>query len=113
MIPTNKSALYRTLPLTISKANTFGKRLKGLMFRTRPLHDEALLITPCNAIHMCFMFFSIDVVFLNERNEVVKVVPNLKPWRIVLPVKGANATLELPAGAIERYEMKVGDYLNI
>ncbi len=113
MIPTNESILYRTIPITIIKADTFGKRLKGLMFRTRPLHKEGLLIKPCNAIHMCFMFFSIDVVFLSEQNEVVKVVPNLKPWRFVLPVKGADATLELPAGAIVRYEIKEGDYLNL
>ncbi|QHA91308.1 DUF192 domain-containing protein [Bacillus sp. N1-1] len=113
MITTNKSILYRTLPLTISKANTFGKRLKGLMFRIRPLHKEGLLITPCNSIHMCFMFFSIDVVFLSEQNEVVKVLHNIKPWRFIPPVKGANATLELPEGAIERYEINEGDYLNL
>ena len=109
----NESTLYRTLPLTMIKANTFGKRLKGLMFRTRPLYEEALLITPCNAIHMCFMFFSIDVVFLSEQNEVVKVVQNLKPWRFVPHVKGAYSTLEMTKGAIERYEIKEGDFLNL
>jgi uncharacterized protein len=113
MITKNESILYRTLPVTVIKANTFVKRLKGLMFRTRPLHEEGLLITPCNSIHMCFMFFSIDVVFLSKQNEVIKVVHNLKPWRFVLPVKGAYSTLELTAGAIERYEIKEGDFLNL
>ncbi|WP_226658802.1 DUF192 domain-containing protein [Pseudalkalibacillus hwajinpoensis] len=113
MITKNKSTLYRTLPIAIVKADTFLERLKGLMFRKRPLHEEALLITPCNSIHMCFMFFSIDVVFLSKQNEVIKVVHNLKPWRFVLPVKGAYSTLELPAGAIERYGVKEEDFLTL
>ncbi|MFK3959828.1 DUF192 domain-containing protein [Pseudalkalibacillus hwajinpoensis] len=113
MLERNKDALYRTLPLTVLKADTFMKRLKGLMFRKTPLQHEALLITPCNSIHMCFMFFSIDVVFLNEENKVVKVVQSLKPWDFIAPVKGAKTTLELPEGSIKEHSIKSGEFLNL
>ncbi|MGG1684392.1 DUF192 domain-containing protein [Pseudalkalibacillus sp. NRS-1564] len=113
MLERNDDTLYRTLPLRVLKADTFIKRLKGLMFRKTPLQHEALLITPCNSIHMCFMFFSIDVVFLNEENEVVKVVQSLKPWGFIAPVKGAKSTLELPKGSIEEHAIKSGEFLKL
>ncbi|MCA0172573.1 DUF192 domain-containing protein [Bacillus sp. RAR_GA_16] len=113
MVESKEHTLYRTLPLKVWKADTFTKRLKGLMFRKTPLHHDALLITPCNSIHMCFMFFSIDVVFLNEENQIIKSVKRLKPWGFVAPVKGASATLELPEGTIEELALNPGIFLNI
>ena len=89
-----------TLPMKIHRYDTFFKRLKGLMFRIRPIKDEGILLKPCNSIHMFFMFFPIDVIFLNEANEVVFVKENVKPWSVIWPVKGAVAAIELPAGAI-------------
>ncbi|MCA0987528.1 DUF192 domain-containing protein [Guptibacillus algicola] len=103
--------IYRTIPHTIQHADTFATRLRGLMFRKRPLDLEALLITPCNSIHMCFMHFPIDAVFLNKENHVIKLIPNLKPWRFVLPVKDAHSVLELPCGAIYDFEIQLHDYL--
>ncbi len=112
MINSKNSALYRTIPFTVIRADSFLTRLKGLMFRRTPL-EEGLLIVPCNSIHMCFMFFSIDVLFLTQNNEIIKVVENLKPWRFVPPVKGAHAVLELPVGAIRSSSIKVGEFINL
>ena len=96
------------VPITIFTYNTFFKRLKGLMFRLKPIKDEGILIKPCNSIHMFFMFFSIDVVFINEANEVVFLKERVKPWTVVLPVKGATAAVELPTGTIFKYGIKHG-----
>ncbi|MDP4552834.1 DUF192 domain-containing protein [Alkalihalobacillus macyae] len=112
MLTTKKRTLYRTLPFTIIRADSFLTRLKGLMFRRTPL-EEGLLIVPCNSIHMCFMNFSIDVVFLTQDHEIIKVVENLKPWRFVPPVKGAHAVLELPVGAIGSSSIRVGEFINL
>ncbi|WP_270181365.1 DUF192 domain-containing protein [Alkalihalobacillus sp. CinArs1] len=103
--------IYRTLPHSITFADSFTTRFRGLMFRKRPLNLEGLLITPCNAIHMCFMTFSIDAVFLNSENKVIKLIPNLTPWRFTMPVKEARSVLELPAGTISEYKLKVNDHL--
>ncbi|WP_377890043.1 DUF192 domain-containing protein [Alkalihalobacillus sp. R86527] len=105
--------IYRTIPHTILYAGSFASRLRGLMFRKRPLDQEALLITPCNSIHMCFMHFPIDAVFLNKENKVIKLIPNLQPWRFVFPIKDAHAVLELPEGAISEHKVRVGDQLNV
>ena len=93
---------------TITKADTFSSRLKGLMFRRKPLIEEGLWIIPCNSIHMCFMNFSIDVLFINKNREIVKLVENLQPWRFIKPVKNAHSVLELPAGTIKQKNLMVG-----
>ncbi|MEC5423990.1 DUF192 domain-containing protein [Virgibacillus sp. C22-A2] len=97
------------LPLQIKHANTYWKRLKGLLFYKYPIIEEGLLITPCNSVHMFFMRFPIDVVFLDKENHVVKTVPNLTPWRMVTPVKTAYSALELPVGTIPSNCIYEGD----
>ena len=99
--------------MEIKRANTFWTRFKGLQFQKKPIVKEGLFITKCNSIHMFFMRFPIDVVFLNQSNQVVKVVPHLKPWRIVSPVDGATSTLELPIGTIEDRYISVGDTIDL
>jgi uncharacterized protein len=107
-----KSDLYKTIPYSIRKAQSFGTRLKGLMFRKQPLHEEGLWIAPCNSIHMCFMHFPIDAVFLDQHHRVVHLVENLKPWKFVFPIKQAHSVLELPPGTISKFHIEVGQYVN-
>jgi uncharacterized membrane protein (UPF0127 family) len=49
------------------------------------------------------------VVFLDRAGTVVAVRQHVRPWRIVLPVAGAHAVLELPARATN---VVVGDRLH-
>jgi uncharacterized protein len=101
-----------SLPFKIKKADSFTSRLKGLMFRRKPLDQEGLWIIPCNSIHMCFMHFPIDAVFLDKQEMIVYLVDNLQPWKIVAPVKGAHSVVELPSGTIEQFDLKRGHYFN-
>ncbi|HEY4028027.1 MAG TPA: DUF192 domain-containing protein, partial [Candidatus Dormibacteraeota bacterium] len=48
-------------------------RALGLMFRRRLPAGDGMWITPCNGIHMFFMRFAIDAVFLDRRLRVVRV----------------------------------------
>lgn len=105
--------LVRTIPYSIKLADSFFARLKGLMFRKDQLVDEGLWIFPCNSIHMCFMNFAIDAVFLNKDGYIVKLVGDLKPWRIVKPVKNAYSVIELPAGTITKLGLKNGEKITI
>ena len=100
------------IPFNVKKADTFITRLKGLMFRKKPLENEGLWITPCNSIHMCFMHFPIDAIFLDEQNNIVHLVSELQPWRFVLPVKGAYSVIELSAGSIKRMNLQKGQHIN-
>jgi len=66
----------------IEVATTFFERARGLIGRTGLAKDEGLLIPRCNCIHTCFMRFAIDATFLDRRGNVVKVVRNIRPWRL-------------------------------
>ena len=55
-------------------------------------------INPCNGIHMMFMNFAIDAVFLDRKERVKKVYRKLPAWwGVVWFVWGAESVLELPA----------------
>ena len=108
-----KCSVKRTgavLAQRVEEANTFGARLKGLMFRASIASDNALLLDPCPQIHTCFMRFNIDVVFLDKQNCVVAVLENLKPWRMSRFYRSSRRTLELPGGCLQG-RVQVGDEL--
>ena len=63
-------------------AHTFWERVRGLIGTRSLAPDEGLLIERCNAIHMCFMSFPIDADFLGKDDKVVKVVRDIRPWRL-------------------------------
>ncbi len=87
-------------------------RLKGLLGRSGIDPDEGLLIRPTNSIHMFFMRFPIDAVFLDRDLAVLRVVPELQVWKAASQ-KGAKAVLELPAGAAARAGIAVGTRLTV
>jgi uncharacterized membrane protein (UPF0127 family) len=53
------------------------------------------------------MGFSIDVVFLDREDRVVKVAADLRPWKAA-GCKGARTVLELPAGEAARRGLRPG-----
>ena len=78
-------------------ALTWLARAVGLLATPRLDDFDGLWILPCNSVHTCWMRYAIDVVFVDARGVVMKVVPMLKPWRMA-GCRGARATLELRAG---------------
>ena len=67
--------------------------------------------TPMMWMHMFFMRFAIDIVFLDGGGKVLKVNRNLKPWRVSSMVFGARTALELPAGAASASATEPGDQI--
>jgi uncharacterized membrane protein (UPF0127 family) len=61
---------------------------------------------------MWFMRFPIDVVWASADGRVLKLTYGIKPWRMAW-CRGAKVALELPAGAIDRAGVQVGDHLVI
>ncbi len=87
--------------IKIEWANTFFKRLKGLMFRSAIPPDQGVLLYPCSAVHTCFMHFPIDVVYLDE-NYFVLGKETLVPWRIGKQIRGTKKILETAARVTEQ-----------
>lgn len=79
-------------------AESYRERTKGLLGRQNIEAHEGLLIKNCNWIHMFFMKFPIDAVFLKANKgiyKVVKILDNIKPWRISSPIFRADSVLEI------------------
>lgn len=94
--------------LEILIADSFLTRLEGLMFRKKIPQTTGLLLIPCNSVHMCFMRFAIDVIYIDKDYKILKVVKNLKPWIGLSICSKAWATLELNAGAADYYGFEAG-----
>ncbi len=94
-------------------AKTFFSRFKGLQLRKELASGSGLLITPCNSIHMFFMRFAIDALFIDSNSKIVYIEKTIKPWRISRIVKNARSVLELPAGTAKATGSEPGDLLEL
>jgi hypothetical protein len=92
-------------------ATSLRARSKGLLGRRSLSAAEGLLLKPCNAIHMFFMHFALDVVFLSPEGIVLRTIRGIKPWRLSPLVFGAQQALELPIGTIVKAGIESGDFL--
>jgi uncharacterized membrane protein (UPF0127 family) len=97
----------------IVRAETLSSRLIGLLGHTALGEGEGLWIEPCSSIHMFFMSFAIDAVFLNRERRIVRTFRNLRPWTIALGGWFARSVLELPPGTIDASGTRDGDDLEI
>lgn len=81
-------------------ARSFPQRSKGFLGTDRPAGDEALLIDPCGSIHTFGMRFTIDAIFLDRHNRVLRVCKALRPGRIAFGGWRARKTIECSTGAL-------------
>ena len=96
----------------LEEARSFFARGLGLMGRASLPQGRGLLIHGCNGIHMMFMRFAIDAVFVDKRGRVLKVYESLRPWFSMVPyVHRADKVAELPAGTVARLGIRPGDQL--
>ncbi|OPX89560.1 MAG: hypothetical protein A4E53_01483 [Pelotomaculum sp. PtaB.Bin104] len=96
----------------VEVANTFFARTKGLMGRKSLKAGTAMVIYPCFSIHTCFMRFSIDVVFLDKDGFVLRIIKNMKPYRVSPFVKGSYYVVEMLGGELPE-EIKVGQKIEL
>jgi uncharacterized membrane protein (UPF0127 family) len=85
----------------------------GLLGTRELAAGHGLWIERSPSIHMFFMRYPIDAVFVDRGGRVVRIVERLRPWRIVAWARGARDCLELPAGAARAAGINVGDELRL
>ena len=88
-------------------ADTFFRRFCGLMLRKKLPAGKGLLIAPCSSIHMCFMRFAIDAIFIDKDYKVLKVARNVKPWIGLAWCWKAWGVVEVSAG--EAKDVRISD----
>ena len=90
-------------------ASAFG-RARGLLGRDSLDPGAGMLIDRAGSVHMFFMRFPIDVVFLDRNWTVVGIRHGLRPWQVA-GARRAAAALELPAGTAAAKGIVEGDVL--
>lgn len=82
--------------IRLEVAETWRKRMRGLM-GVRSMPDNlALWIRPCNAIHTFGMYFDLSVYFIDRKVQIIKVHPRVKPGRLLI-CAGASSVVEMIA----------------
>jgi uncharacterized membrane protein (UPF0127 family) len=109
----------RAIADRLELGESFWARFKGLMGRAQLPDGAGLWLPGSPSIHMLFMRFPIDCVFLGRpdvdgNRPVVGLRRALRPWTgVVWWVRGGQGVVELPVGAIERSATEVGDLVSI
>ena len=102
----------RVLASTVELAVTSESRRRGLLGRDSLDPAVAIVIAPSSAIHTFFMRFAIDVVFIDRGGRVLKVVRNLRPWRMAGSLR-AYGVIEMNGGTLTATDVAVGDQLRL
>jgi len=102
----------------LDNAGGLGGQSRGLLGRDSLEPGTGMLFengrfTPLMWMHMFFMRFAIDIVFLGRDGRVLKIDHRLRPWRVSSLVFGAYHALELAEGSAERSQTQIGDQIII
>lgn len=90
-------------------AETFFRRLVGLLAHRELRAGQGLWLQPSTGIHTLGMRFAIDVVALDREGKVLKYVEHVKPWRVVGMPRKTRSVVELPAGHLRAHPIGIGD----
>ena len=96
----------------VERADSPWRRMRGLLGRASLPAGSGMRFEPASSLHMLFMRFAIDVVYVDREERVVKLVPNFKPWRFSA-ARGAHSAYELPEGTLADMDIEVGDELTL
>lgn len=102
----------------LEPAGGFAGQSRGLLGRDGLASGSGMLFVSSSLIpfmwmHMFFMRFPIDIVFLDRRCHVIRICPELRPWRLSPIVWGARKALELPAKAAASSSTQPGDLIEL
>ena len=108
----------RVLADQVRQARSFWARFRGLMGRRALAPDEGLYLPGTSSIHMLFMRFPIDCLFVGPAlvdgtRIVVGVRRSLAPWRGLAWVRGAEGVVELAAGTLQPGTVGQGDTVRL
>ena len=107
------------LAARLETASSFWAKFMGLMGRPSLPRGSGLWLPGANGIHMMFMRFPIDAVFVTRADaegvrRVRSVHRGVRAWTGLVPlITGAHGVLELPVGTIDASGTAVGDRVEI
>lgn len=102
-----------TLAARCRVASSLRDRTVGLLATQELLPGDGLFIERSPSIHMFFMRYPIDAVFVDSDARVTRCVTALRPWRVLWWARGARDCIELGVGSIAASGTQVGDQLDL
>ena len=99
-----------TLARRVTVAGAVLPRSKALLKGNRLRRGSGVWIGPCEAIHTFGMKTPVDVLFLDRRFIVCRLLPHLQAERVFVCLAAASV-LKLEAGVISRTGTRIGDHL--
>jgi uncharacterized membrane protein (UPF0127 family) len=91
-------------------ADSGPRRSKGLLGRNQLAPGEGMWIVPCESVHTFWMRFAIDLIYLDRKRRIRKLVSSVPPWRLSGCIR-AHSVMELPSGTIRATQTQLGDAL--
>ncbi len=99
----------RVLAKNFGVCNSSLSKAKGLMFSGKKtlvfIFGEERRIS----IHMFFVFFPIDILFLDKNRRVIEIKRELKPFEVYRSRKCAKYFIEFPLGVVNKGNTALGD----
>ncbi len=111
------STKKKVLAETVMFARSLRQKCKGVMFTKKSfLENKGLVfVFPEErrvGLHMMFVNYPIDVLWLDSRRKVVEMKKQFLPWTFYSPSKRARYVIELPSGTLERTRTEAGDSIS-
>lgn len=115
IINQNKTNSHKIIVSRITLLKSALSKAKGLMFSKKisdigyvfVFDDEKIV-----SLHMLFVFFPIDVLFLDKNKKIVEIKESFRPFTFYTPQSKAKYVVELPCGIVKEKEIKVGEGLS-
>ncbi len=99
-----------TVLASLELAANRGAKAKGLLGRSGI--DGVLAIPKTRSVHTVSLGFDLDVAFLDSSMTVIRTV-RLRRNRVTFPVWKAHMVIEAESGAFGRWNLNVGDVLEV
>lgn len=93
-------------------ADCFWKRLKGLLGTKSLALGHGLIITPCSSVHTFGMAYPIDILFVSQDHQIIKIIHGMTPGRVIMQLR-SSYVVELPVGTAKQAMCLVGDHIKL
>lgn len=97
-------------PLKVKVLSSFWQKTRGLICKEKA---EPVLFKTRFGIHTFGLKFPIDVIILDNKNRVTKIITNLSPNNLFFWNPIYDKVIELPVGEITKLNIKSSDTLEI
>lgn len=121
--PQQAILILPTTKISLELALTPSEQAQGLSDRKNMPEDHGMLFIFPQEQELTFwmkdMYFPLDIIWLNKNNEVVDISLNQQPCKpnitcsIIMPKVPAKSVVEVNAGIVEKYKIKIGQKLKL